>query len=175
MKNVLLGLLAALAFIRFVGIPYLDWKDAQWLELEQAKARLTKAESISEDIPAFHLWREQVDEVYSSLNLPSASSGDIRGKFQSQVNQFAALHGCRIELFDWLDASAETENVIQLNPVNIRISGRPYQVAACHAALGNLKEVNITAVKGSWGETLNNNTQVTIAVQLNYVFLRATG
>jgi hypothetical protein len=175
MKNILLGVLAALAFIRFVGIPYSEWVDSQWLELEQTRARLAKALSISGDIPAFHIWRQQVDELYSSLDLPSASFGDIRGEFQSQVNQFASLHGCKIELFDWLDASASADTLIQLNPVNLRISGRPFQVASCHAELGNLKAVNITAVKGSWGEALNNNSQVTIAVQLNYVFLRAAG
>lgn len=124
-KKGLLWIIAALAILRFAGVPLLEYQAElkQSLELttqqvERAK-RLMDAEGSSEDLSRFRDQRTATEEEYIRFS----SDGEFRLQAQQQIERVLRDHNIQVELFDWLTRESRADGYIRAHQAQLNIQG----------------------------------------------------
>ena len=134
----LLGIAAALAAVRFVIIPWLDFQAAEAEELAVLTKRLDRATGVVQNrqLIAKTLAEVESSTLEARARFPQAQNRQsFRLAAQQEVSEAIGAAGLNVKLFEWVMDGRSEDARMEYSRARIQIEGGLRQVVATQAAL----------------------------------------
>lgn len=170
--QLLLGVAAVLAGLRFIVVPWVDSQNDARDRLQVLTQRLDRSVGVAQNREAILAARQQLQEANAQAHerFPAAESVDaFRIQGQRRMAAVAAAAGLKLNLFEWLLDGQDPAAALAFGRVRLQVEGAPRDLARLHASLeGQLphvavREVQLTAPRGVAGPADGKATLTLVA------------
>lgn len=133
----LLGIAAALAVARFVGVPWVAAQNEQRQQLDVLTQRLDRSEGVTRNSEVILAARNALTKGGEAAFgvFPSAADDDPRLSAQRRLTDLATRAGLTVTLFDWLVDGEVEEAGLAYSRASLRLEGPLDKLILMHGAL----------------------------------------
>jgi hypothetical protein len=137
-NQLLLAVAAALAAIRFLIVPWIDWQSEQHDALAVLTQRLDRAAGVVENRVAIDKAVVDVEKKTLALRSRFPSEPDtetFRLQSQQQISAIASEFGLNVRVFEWVLDGEDASARLSHSRARVQIEGPARALAQCQAAL----------------------------------------
>lgn len=168
----LLGIAAALAFVRFVVVPWLDAQSEARERLQVMTQRLDRSTGVVQNREAIVAAAQELEAAAATARsrFPEADSVEsFRLEGQRRIGGMVNAAGLKLAMFDWVLEGAVEEGGLAYGRARFQVEGALRDVARLHGEMeGSLPamslrelQLNVSSPAASLGET--NATLIVVA------------
>jgi hypothetical protein len=159
-NQLLLAVAAALATIRFLIVPWIDWQSEQHDALAVLTQRLDRAVGVVENRAAIDKAVVEVEKSVNALRTRFPAEVDVepfRLTSQQQISSISQEFGLNVRLFEWMLDGEAAGGRLQYSRARVQLEGGARALAKGQAALETrlshlvVREVNLAFGSPSGG------------------------
>jgi|GEM_PF-2357575 len=124
-KKALLWIVVALAALRFLGMPLLDYQEQQKQDLGMTTAQLERAQRLLDaegSTEALAEMRQQRERIESNF-IRHATDSEFRLQAQQRMQQVFQQNNLQVNLFDWLAREDRFDGYLRVHQARIDLQG----------------------------------------------------
>ena len=137
-RRLLVGLVAVLAGLRFVVVPWIAAQNEQREGLEALTRRLDRSEGVVRNRSAIEATQKQLAARAEALRaqFPAAANPDeFRLAEQRRIGELARRLGVTVQVFDWILEGEDTAAGLKFGRARVNLEGPLPSLIRAHAAL----------------------------------------
>lgn len=173
-KVVLLGIVAVLAFVRFAVVPWHEYQQSKYQQLDAVTKRLQRSEALVEQQQRLIEMQQQQQQQLATMLTPFpkvTNPSAYRLQLQQQIQQLAEENGVAVTFFDWLSDTPMQVFSLSRGRISLRLKGLAGNIMSTHSLIEQrFPNFIVRDVKANWRNDLTPQSEIELSllVEVDY-------